>query len=205
MLELHPELRETVTFLALLQPSRQDVPQYAAYVQEINLAAARVNERFGTDDWQPVDLRFGDNVPLAVAAYKSFDVLMVNAVFDGMNLVAKEAIVVNARDGVLALSENTGAHEELGAVAVTLSPFDIEQQAGALYTALTMPADERRIRRQAGVEIIRHNSVQKWLDHQLADVDAALHDLERPLETVIDLTQPAFDRTRATDPSVYFS
>jgi trehalose 6-phosphate synthase len=174
MLELHPELHERVTFLALLQPSRQDVPQYVAYVDDINRAVDHVNERFGTDEWQPVDLRFGDNLPLAVAAYRLFDVLMVNSVFDGMNLVSKEAIVVNARDGVLALSENTGAYEELGAVAVTLSPFDIDQQAHAIYEALTMPLEERRIRRQAGVEIVRHNSVQKWLDRQLDDVDTAL-------------------------------
>jgi trehalose 6-phosphate synthase len=193
MLELHPELHERVTFLALLQPSRQDVAQYAEYLEQVHRAANAVNETYGTPDWQPVDLRLGDNLPLAVAAYGVFDVLMVNAVFDGMNLVAKEAIVANRRDGVLALSENTGAHEELGAVAVTLAPFDIEQQAEALYEALVMPAAERRARRQAGVEIVRHNNVQKWLDRQLADVDAALG----PAGPVVDI--------RRTDPSVYFS
>jgi trehalose 6-phosphate synthase len=173
MLEQHPELHERVTFLALLQPSRQDVPQYAAYLEQVHAAADRVNERFGTDDWRPVDLRLGDDLPLAVAAYRLFDVLLVNAVFDGMNLVAKEALVVNDRHGVLALSENTGAHHELGAVAVTLAPFDIEQQADALYEALMMPADERRDRHRAGVDIVRHNDVGKWLDRQLADVEAA--------------------------------
>jgi trehalose 6-phosphate synthase len=211
MLELHPELHGTVTFLALLQPSRQDVPQYAAYLDEINAVVTRVNERFGTDDWEPVDLRLGDNLSLAVAAYRVFDVLMVNAVFDGMNLVAKEAITVNERDGVLALSENTGAHHELGAVAVTLSPFDIEQQAAALYEALTMPLADRRARRHAGVEIVRHNSVQKWLDRQLADVDAAMRPGESaptlgPLQTVIDVTRiEALPRAARTDPSVHFS
>jgi trehalose 6-phosphate synthase len=190
-LEQHPELHEHVTFLALLQPSRQDVPQYAAYMDDIERAVERVNARFGTGTWQPVDARFGDNLPLAVAAYRLFDVLMVNAVFDGMNLVAKEATVMNERDGVLALSENTGAHSELGAIAVTLSPFDIEQQAGALYEALTMPADERRLRRDAGVEIVRHNSVRKWLDRQLADVEAALHQRHGPLGGVVDVTAAA--------------
>jgi trehalose 6-phosphate synthase len=189
MLELHPELHERVTFLALLQPSRQDVPQYAAYLRDIHHAVARVNERFGTETWEPVDARFGDNLPLAMAAYRLFDVLMVNAVFDGMNLVAKEATVMNERDGVLALSENTGAHSELGAIAVTLSPFDIEQQAQALYEALTMPADERRVRRAAGVDIIRHNNVRKWLDRQLADVEEALRAASGPLAGVVDVTR----------------
>jgi trehalose 6-phosphate synthase len=196
MLERHPELHERVTFVALLQPSRQDVPQYAAYVDAIERSAAQVNEHFGRPHWRPIDLRFGDNLPRAVAAYRLFDVLMVNAVFDGMNLVAKEAIMVNTRDGVLALSENTGAYDELGAVAITLSPFDIEQQADALYEALTMPLDERRARRLAAVEIVRHNNVEKWLDHQLVDVERArrpdaparLHELEQTLE-VGDLEQ----------------
>ena len=95
---------------------------------------------------------------------------MVNAIFDGMNLVAKESIVVNERDGVLALSENTGAHEELGAFAVTLHPFDLQQQADALYEALTMPGPERRDRREACARVVRQNDVAKWLQAQLADI-----------------------------------
>ncbi|PLS75585.1 MAG: trehalose-6-phosphate synthase, partial [Actinobacteria bacterium] len=101
---------------------------------------------------------------------KLFDVLVVNAIFDGMNLVAKEAILVNERDGVLALSENTGAHEELGRFSVTLHPFDIQQQADALWTALTMEAGERKGRREACTTVIRENDIGKWLRHQLLDV-----------------------------------
>ena len=140
LLQDHPELAGRVTFLALLQPSRQDVAEYAAYLERIRDTVDDVNAKHGTGDWQPIELHLEDNLDLAVAAYKQFDVLMVNAIFDGMNLVAKEAIVVNERDGVLALSENTGAHDELGAFAVTLHPFDLQQQADALYEALTMPA-----------------------------------------------------------------
>lgn len=172
LLELHPELHRKVTFLALLQPSRQDVRQYADYRAAIESIVDEINARWGDECWQPVDLRIEENLAQAVAAYRQFDVLMVNAVADGMNLVAKEALVVNGRDGVLALSENTGAHEELGAIAVTLSPFDIEQQASALYEALTMPAAERALRRDAGVEIVQTNNVEKWLTHQLSDIHA---------------------------------
>jgi trehalose 6-phosphate synthase len=172
LLELHPELHGEVTFLALLQPSRQDVREYAQYCAAIETIAHHVNGRFGTSGWQPIDLRIEENLPQAVAAYKQFDVLIVNGVADGMNLVAKEALVVNERDGVLALSESTGAHEELGAVALTLAPFDIEQQANALWDALTMPAEERAKRHAAGVEIVQTNNVAKWLTHQLADIHA---------------------------------
>ena len=130
-----------------------------------------VNRRHGTGSWQPIELHLEDNLDLAIAAYKQFDVLMVNAVFDGMNLVAKESIVVNQRNGVLALSENTGAHEELGAFAVTLHPFDVQQQADALHEALTMAPDDRRNRREACAAVVRRNDVARWLTRQLRDLE----------------------------------
>ena len=176
LLQDHPELAGRITFLALLQPSRQDVPEYAAYLERIRATVDEVNDKHGTGDWQPIELILENNLDLAVAAYKQFDVLMVNAMFDGMNLVAKESILVNRRDGVLALSENTGAHAELGAFAVTLHPFDLQQQADAIYAALTMPAQERRDRRNACVKVVRQNDVAKWLQVQLADISRAAGD-----------------------------
>ncbi|MEO7836884.1 MAG: trehalose-6-phosphate synthase [Acidimicrobiales bacterium] len=170
LLDEHPELSERVTFLALLQPSRTDVTEYRDYLDDIRRVVADVNLKHGTSDWQPIDLRLQDDMNQAVAAYKLFDVLVVNAIFDGMNLVAKEAILVNERDGVLALSENTGAHEELGEFAVTLHPFDIQQQADALWQALTMESADRKERREACTRVIRENDIGKWLRLQLRDV-----------------------------------
>jgi trehalose 6-phosphate synthase len=170
MLEDHPELLGRVTFLALLQPSRQDVPEYADYLAEIGAVAAKINASYVREGHAPIDLRLQDDLLLAVAAYSVCDVLMVNALADGMNLVAKEAVVVNRRDGVLALSENTGAHQELGAFAVTLHPFDIQQQADALYAALTMDPALRRARREAAASVVRENDIAKWLVAQLADL-----------------------------------
>jgi trehalose 6-phosphate synthase len=172
MLEEHPELHGKVQFLALLQPSRQDVPEYAAYLAEIGAAAASVNAKHGTGDWQPVDLRLASDMALATAAYRRADVLVVNAVADGMNLVAKEAVVINERDMVLALSEATGAHDELGRFAVTLHPFDVAQQADALHTALTMPAQLRRDRREHAAMVVARNDVRRWLSVQLRDLAA---------------------------------
>jgi trehalose 6-phosphate synthase len=170
MLEDHPELAGKVSFLALLQPSRQDVPEYADYLAEIGATVARVNAAHGRDGWSPIDLRLAEDLAMAVAAYTVCDVLMVNALADGMNLVAKEAVVVNTRDGVLALSENTGAHQELGAFAVTLHPFDIQQQADALHEALTMDRGLRRARREAAATVVEENDIAKWLSAQLADL-----------------------------------
>ena len=170
MLTEHPELHGEVQFLALLQPSRQDVPEYAAYLADIGAAATAVNAHHGTGSWQPVDLRFAHDMALATAAYRRCDVLVVNAVADGMNLVAKEAVVLSERDMVLALSEATGAHDELGRFAVTLHPFDIAQQADALHEALTMPAGLRRDRREHAALVVHRNDARRWLSAQLSDL-----------------------------------
>jgi trehalose 6-phosphate synthase len=172
MLDEHPELQSRVVFLALLQPSRQDVQEYTDYLAAIGSAASSVNARHGTGTWQPIDVRFASDMALATAAYRRCDVLVVNAVADGMNLVAKEAVVLNERDMVLALSEATGAHDELGRFAVTLHPFDVAQQADALHEALTMAPQLRRDRREHAAMIVRRNDVERWLSAQLVDLAA---------------------------------
>jgi trehalose 6-phosphate synthase len=169
-LQQHPEFREKVTFIAHLQPSRQDVPEYAEYLERIEALVAVVNHRHGTTDWMPIDLKIYENFPEAVARYKHFDLLMVNSIFDGMNLVAKEAPAVNTRDGVLMLSENTGSHEELADCVLSVNPFDIQEQADAIHRALTMDAEERRLRAQHLKEIIYSRNPGDWVDDQLRDI-----------------------------------
>jgi trehalose 6-phosphate synthase len=170
-LDMHPELHGLVTLLALLDPSRQDIPEYSEYLAAIQREARTVNDRYQRDGWQPIELEIADNFPQAVAAYKQFDVLLVNAVFDGLNLVSKEAPLVNTRDGVLVLSENAGAHEEIGEWAITVNPFDIHGQAEAIYAAIQMPHEERRRRVEAIRDHVRAHDVEAWIDAQLADLD----------------------------------
>jgi trehalose 6-phosphate synthase len=181
LLDAHPELHERVQLLALLDPSRQEIPEYAEYLGAIQRAARAVNDRFQRPGWLPIDLQIQDNFHQAVAAYKQYDVLLVNAIFDGMNLIAKEAPLLNERDGVLILSENTGAHEELGEWALTVNPFDIGEQAEALYAALTMPPAERHERLAAIRGQVREHSIAAWIDAQLADLD----EVRGPLRTRI--------------------
>jgi trehalose 6-phosphate synthase len=172
LLDLHAEWRGRVSMLALLDPSREAIPEYVAYRDEIERAASAVNERHGDDRWRPVDLRIADDFAQSVAAYKQYDVLLVNAVYDGLNLVAKEGPLVNRRDGVLVLSENAGAHAELGEWAIGVNPFDVLGQAEALHVALSLPAEERRRRGEALRAEVRENDVARWLDGLLGDVDA---------------------------------
>ncbi len=163
LLERHPELAGKVGFLALLAPSREDIPEYAAYLAAIKEAAAGV---------EGIELDIADDFPRSLAGYKEFDVLFVNAVSDGLNLVAKEAFLLNTRDGALVLSENAGVYEELGGWAVTVDPLDVGGQADALYEALTLPAAERRRRAEAIRAHVRAHDIREWIDLQLAELDA---------------------------------
>jgi trehalose 6-phosphate synthase len=171
-LEQHPEFVEEVTFIAHLIPSRQDVPEYAEYLEKIEALVAVVNHRHGTPDWMPIDLRLRENLEEAIAAYKHYDLLIVNAMFDGMNLVAKEGPLVNERHGVSLLSENTGAHEELGEFSLSVNPFDVQEQADAIHRALTMSAEERSWRAEGLKGIIRERDPGDWIDDQIRDIEA---------------------------------
>jgi trehalose 6-phosphate synthase len=171
-LQQHPEFRERVTFIAHLQPSRQDVPEYAEYLERIEALVAVVNHRHGTTDWMPIDLRIYENFYEAVARYKHYDLLVVNSIFDGMNLVAKEAPAVNQRDGVVMLSENTGSHEEIGEVCLSVNPFDIQEMADVIHRALTMDPEERSLRAGRLREIVDGRDPGDWIDDQLADIRA---------------------------------
>jgi trehalose 6-phosphate synthase len=166
LLDQHPEWRGRVQMLARLDPSRESIPEYVEYREAIEREVRAVNDRHPG----AVVLEVADDFPQSVAAYKRYDVLLVNAVSDGMNLVAKEGPLVNARGGVLILSENAGAHEELGEWAITVNPFDVQGQADALHRALTMDEDERR-RRADGLRVyVREHDVAGWLRGVLADL-----------------------------------
>ena len=169
LLERRPDLRGRVGMLALLDPSRQTIPEYVEELRRIEAAAAALAERFPG----ALELRVSDDFPQSIAAYKQFDVLLVNAVMDGLNLVAKEAPLVNTRDGVVVLSVNAGAHEELGEWAVSIDPLDVEDQAAALEQALSLPHAERSSRLEAIREHVRTHDLEAWIEAQLADIDRA--------------------------------
>ncbi len=169
-LEQHPEFVEKVTFIAHLMPSRTDVPEYAEYLQKIEALVAVVNHRHGTPDWMPIDLRMRDDVNEAIAEYKHYDLLIVNPMFDGMNLVAKEGPLINERHGVSILSENTGAHEELGEFAISVNPFDIQDQADAIHRALSMSMSERSTRAEGLKKAVMERNPGDWINDQLADI-----------------------------------
>ena len=129
-----------------------------------------INDKYKTDGWHPIDYFHENNYVQALAGMSLYDVLLVNAVIDGMNLVAKEGPTVNNRDGVLILSETVGAWEQLGESTLTVAPADLEETARALYTALTMPAEEKRRRAAALKQLIEEEDVTNWLWRILEDI-----------------------------------
>ena len=170
LLRYHPELKGLVQFWAFLQPSRQDVPVYNRYLRQIRQAAARINSEFGTDEWLPIRLEIAESERKAIAALKNFDVLLVNPVYDGLNLVVKEGALVNQKDGVIVLSENAGAHEELRGHVLSINPFDVEATAAAMYTGLTMATAERHRMNEAAREVVRANDIARWISNQVQDL-----------------------------------
>src|SRR5207247_5265037 len=155
---------------AFAQPSRQDVEAYQQYLVLVRSTVDRINSRFREGDWEPTRLDLGEDIHRAVAAYKSYDVLLVNPILDGMNLVAKEGPVVNKRSGVLVLSESAGAHEELGTHALSINPFDVDVTARAIHRALQMAPLERAERSNARGKIVATNDVARWIRLQLEDI-----------------------------------
>jgi len=167
MLETYPEHRGKTRFLAMLAPSRMAVEEYQNYLDELMAAAGRVNVKYGNSDWEPVRVLVGDDYPRGVASLQLYNVLLVNPIADGMNLVAKEGPIVNRCDGVLILSERAGAWQQLNDGALVISPIDVYNTAEALHQALIMPEEERRTRAARMRKVIEREDIHQWLCWQL--------------------------------------
>jgi trehalose 6-phosphate synthase len=179
-LRRHPRWRGRVVHLALLNSSRGSIREYRDYLRECLRTAGSINATLGGGRWQPIRVVVGDHYPTVLAAYGLYDVLLVNPVFDGMNLVAKEGPLLNRRDGVLVLSENAGAFAELGPDAVGINPFDVEATAEALARALEMDPGERARRAKRLRDAVMASVVERWVQGQLEDLDAAEADRATP-------------------------
>jgi trehalose 6-phosphate synthase len=174
LLESHPEHRGKVMMLALLVPSRLEVSEYQTYLQEIMAQVGMINAEYSDELYEPVRVIIGNNYPRAIAALQLYEVLLVNPIADGMNLVAKEGALVNEHGGVLVLSEHAGVVHELGDHALTISPYDIYSTAEALHHALNMPPQERYARAEAMHNQVVAHDVRAWFQLQLRDALNAL-------------------------------
>jgi trehalose 6-phosphate synthase len=172
LLRTRPEWRGKVVHTVYNNPSREELPAYREYTAAIERLAEDVNDEFGTDDWTPLVVEIVEDYPAALASLRRADVIFVNSVRDGMNLVVQEGVLLSEHDPAVVLSRETGVVELIGDDAVVVNPFDVAEQAEALNTALLMaPADraERAARMRAAVAKLPPDA---WFQAQLDAVSS---------------------------------
>lgn len=167
LLKSTPELRGRLVHMALLHPSRERLAEYQAYESECRICAGNINERWRSGNWEPIVLDIADSYPRSLAALSRYDVLLVNSIADGMNLVAREGPIVNRRDGVLVISENAGAADLLARGAIVVNPFDISATGAAIARAVSLSANERRVRATELKHAAAAHPPRQWLQSQL--------------------------------------
>jgi trehalose 6-phosphate synthase len=168
LLRTQPEHRGNVVHVVFAYPSRHDLPDYRAYTAEVQRLAREIDDEFATQDWSPVLLEVNDDYPRSLAALQLADVLVINPLRDGMNLVAKEGPVLSAGDVALVLSREAGAADELGDDALLVNPYDVTGTAAAMHAALRMPPEERRERRERLAKAAVSLPPREWMRAQLA-------------------------------------
>lgn len=188
VLEEHPELHGNVTFLAFLVPSRQTLPIYRRYSADVMDAIKAINEKYGTEEWTPIHAFCDNDRTRALAAMQYYDVLLVNPIIDGMNLVAKEGPVVNKQDGVLVLSRTAGAFQQLAKGSIPTSPTDVSETARALYKALTLSPEERHTKAAIARQAVERNDLNTWLTRQIQDINSLIESHQNEEKLPISMT-----------------
>src|SRR3989442_73392 len=174
MLDEHPDMHGKVTFLAFLVPSRQPLSKYQRYHADVMKMIEEINQKYGTSKWTPITAFYENDRTRALAAMQYYDVLLVNPIIDGMNLVAKEGPVVNQRNGVLVLSRTAGAFQQLGKGCIPTSPIDVNETSQALYKALTLPDSERAQKAKIARQNVERYDLNNWLTRQIRDINELL-------------------------------
>jgi trehalose 6-phosphate synthase len=170
LLRRYPQWHNQVVHLASAYPSRHDLPEYREYTASVQRLAAEIEDEFGTPEWRPIILHVTDDYARSLALYRSADVLLVNPVRDGMNLVAKEVPVVSERGCTIILSTEAGAADEFRQDALLVNPFDVSGTADALHEALSMSPDDRAARTRRLAEVASRLPPALWLAQQLASI-----------------------------------
>ncbi len=173
LLATRPEWRERVVFAAFVYPSREGLAEYLAYRQEVEGLVRRINRVWATPTWTPILYDDADDFPASVAGLRRYDVLLVNPVRDGLNLVAKEGPLVNERHGVVVLSRESGVWSELAGAAMGVNPFDVAATSAALHAGLSLDDGRRRAHARAVRTLAEARRPSDWVDDQLRAASSA--------------------------------
>jgi trehalose 6-phosphate synthase len=167
----HPEFLGKVTFFITGVSSRENVKEYRDYKAKVNATINEINEKYSNDGWNPIVPHFDAEYSLVTAAFKNYDLLLINSIHDGMNIVPKEGSIVNKNNGILIISETTGSYDELKEYSININALDISETADAIYKAITMGQEERKNRLNGIKGCIQQYDVYKWIWEQFSDIE----------------------------------
>jgi alpha,alpha-trehalose-phosphate synthase [UDP-forming] len=182
-LEKYPRYQGQFTFIQIGAPSRSHLKRYHDLEAEIEVEAGRINWRFQKEKWKPIVLLNRQHSHKEIYPYyKAADLCLVTALHDGMNLVAKEFVASRTDEcGVLVLSIFTGAARELRD-ALQVNPYDIDQTAEAIRTALEMDPDEKQERMQRMRRNIREHNIYQWAGSLITELSELRVDAPETLD-----------------------
>ncbi len=185
--DLHPEYRGRLVFIQLAAPSRTRIERYQELQAEVEETVREVNQRLQTGNWRPIVYQSRHHQHREIwPFYRYSDFCMVTSLHDGMNLVAKEFVAArDDEDGVLILSRFTGAAHELRD-ALLVNPYDLDEMAGAIRTAIEMPREERVARMARMRREVREHNIFRWAGRLLGELSripegALPKSIEQPL------------------------
>jgi trehalose 6-phosphate synthase len=164
LLAQNPSWTNNFAFVHHLVPTRGSINRYNDYLDEVLDAVATVNSRWSTPEWQPIHINIADHREYGLALLAEYDVLLVNPIREGMNLVAYEGPSVNTRDGVVVLSEEAGAYDLLGPGTLGIVPASPDDTAAKLLQALSLPVSKRAIQAEELKAIIQSVDRTGWHD-----------------------------------------
>jgi len=176
-LDKHPEYIGKVVFLTTGKPTRQQINEYKYYLNDIHSIIKEINHKYGDNNWKPIECLFKADYNLVVAAFKNYDCIIVNPISDGMNIVPKEAAVVNKENGVLILSETAGCFDEIKDDSIPVNPYDISETAEAFYKAITMGENERKKRLVNLNNIVASRNIYDWITDQFRDIKSIRNEM----------------------------
>ena len=167
LLTRRPDLRGAVVMAAYAYPSRSTLPIYQQLRDDVVATVEEVNSKWSTEEWEPIELDLNDSLEDAAAALTEFDVLLVNPVEDGLNLVAFEGAALNEQRGTIVLSATAGAADRFGEVVEIIDPMDIAATSAALERSLGLGYDERALRHRRARAVANRDDGE-WLAGQIA-------------------------------------
>jgi len=180
-LDHHPEWVGNCVLVQLAVPSRGECRDYQRLRKNVHELVGQLCGKHSHLSSGPPVLYLDQAIDFngLVALYRAADVLLVTSIRDGMNLVAFEYVASQqGNNGVLVLSEFTGAMTAMGGGALRINPWNLEQTSETIFKALTMREEERKSRHQFCFDYVTKNTAHKWAETFIENLKSAVSETE---------------------------